>query len=95
MTAKDHIKEHAIDLHLDHVIPARFVQLLGCDPHDEQNLMFLCKKDHGRKRLAEERLKGKESLYGFVLQLKIEQWDMDLVKLLLEKFGVPTERLPF
>lgn len=95
ISSADHVKEHGIDLHLDHVIPARFVILLGGNPHDERNLMWLCVSDHGRKRLAEERLKTKESLNGFVQQLNIECWDMALVKELLQMYGVGTDRLPF
>lgn len=95
ITAEQHLAKHGIDLHLDHVIPARFVTMVNGNPHDDRNLMWLCKFDHGRKRKAEERLREKEGLRGFILALQIEGWDMANIKSLLVMYHVPVERLPF
>ncbi len=95
ITAKKHRDKYGIDLHLDHIIPARFVKMIEGDPHDPRNLMWLCKFDHGRRRRAEERLKSKEGLRGFILQMEMEGADMQRVKSLLQFYGVATDKLPF
>lgn len=93
-TEKEHVKLHKCGLHMDHIIPARIAAEAGKNPHAPVNLMWLSNTSHGQKKAAEEQLKGKGGMYGFVLKLKQDNWPMERVKAALEFYGLWSDRLP-
>lgn len=94
ITESGHIKKFGSGLHLDHIIPARIAAESSKDPHMEVNLMWLSHSLHAQKKGAEEQLKGKGGMYGFILKLKQDNWPMERVKAALEYFELWSERLP-
>lgn len=41
--------------HIDHIIPWRAVEMIGGDPHAEENLLSACTRCHGKKKAADNR----------------------------------------
>jgi len=90
-----HRKQFGSDLELHHVLPARFVEQIGGNPHDPENLIWLCEREHGQARAAEEALKGKAGMYGFVQEYRTRNWDLPLLKRTFAHYNLPINRLPW
>jgi hypothetical protein len=95
MTSQRHKKFFGKDLHLDHTIPARIAKQNGVDPHDQRNLMWLSNSIHAQKKEAEEQLKGKGGIYGFVQVLMRNNWPREKLIDALKYCKIYSENLPF
>lgn len=74
--------------HIDHIVPEQFVfeRRIG-DPHARENLICICREDHGRKTAIEWRL-YRGDLVGFLDELRVLGWDLDRVKVALRLYGL-------
>lgn len=55
--------------HLDHLIPRRWLEKRGIDPHETGNILSVCGRCHGKKKACEDRL-FQGDLFGFLQGLK-------------------------
>jgi len=63
---------------LDHLIPRRFLEHRGIDPHQEKNLLSVCGSCHGQKKTIEDRLFRGDAI-GWLLGLRQIGYPVDQV----------------
>lgn len=100
ITSAEHIKAYAVDLALDHIIPARWLAIMDQNPHEVFNFHWLCsqgKNCHGRgKKEAEAQLMGKGGLYAFVTVLRTSSVPyLAAVRAAMDSYGFRTDLLPW
>lgn len=64
--------------HLDHMIPRRWLESQGIDPHRGANLLSICGSCHGKKKVFEDRLFNGD-VVGWLLGLRGIGYPINLV----------------